>query len=305
MSDLFIDLHPDNNQWGHHYFTMDNGERLHYVRQGKGKSVILLHGWPGFWYDWRRVLPNLSKEADVICPDFLGFGNSDKPNKIPQEAYTPEAQAHRIIMMIRKLNLYDIVLVGYDIGARIAQTIIKLIPDRFTGLVLCNPSYPGIGDRRFQADAQREFWYQHLHNIPNGGKLIGLNREATRLYLEHFYTHWVGKKDALRPKEFDAIVDVYARDNGMERSITWYQAGAGTGLAGNPTINDKTVINNPTIILWGEKDPIFPAPWSDRLSDFFSNYRLFFLNDVGHFAPFEAPEEIINAIRLLRSENLN
>ncbi len=303
MSKHFIDLHPDSEEWGHYFLQTECDERIHYVQQGHGKTVILLHGWPGFWYDWRRVLPILSKDANVICPDFLGFGGSDKPNKRPEEAYTPEVQAERIVTLINKLDLDEIIIAGYDIGARIAQTIIQIMKERIAGLVLCNPPYPGIGERRFDATAQQQFWYQHFHNIPNAGKIIGHSRETTKLYLEHYYNHWVRKKDALRPKEFEAIVDVYSRDNGMERSIAWYQAGAGTGLRGNPMEEKVKIIDTPTIVLWSEKDPIFPSNWADQLHLYFRSHTLVRLKDVGHFIPFEAPEAIIKAIFQLREEN--
>jgi pimeloyl-ACP methyl ester carboxylesterase len=59
------------------------GVTLHHVRLGRGDPVLLLHGWPGFWYDWRRVLMPLSDVADVIAPDLRGFGDSDKPDLPP------------------------------------------------------------------------------------------------------------------------------------------------------------------------------------------------------------------------------
>ncbi len=71
--DAFLDLHPDDPRWGHNYGSGADQLRLHYVRQGCGPTVILLHGWPGFWYDWRRVIPQLAEEADVIAPDFEGL----------------------------------------------------------------------------------------------------------------------------------------------------------------------------------------------------------------------------------------
>jgi pimeloyl-ACP methyl ester carboxylesterase len=60
------------------------------LKEGEGTTVLLLHGWPGFWYDWRHVIEPLSKVADVIAPDFRGYGDSDKPDVTPMEGYTPE-----------------------------------------------------------------------------------------------------------------------------------------------------------------------------------------------------------------------
>ena len=68
--------------WTHHEATVD-GVRLHYVRQGAGTSVLLLHGWPGFWYEWAPVIPALAARHTVIVPDLRGFAYSDKPDVPP------------------------------------------------------------------------------------------------------------------------------------------------------------------------------------------------------------------------------
>jgi hypothetical protein len=85
-----LDRLPDDPAWGHGHVAGSGEVMLHYVRLGVGDPVLLLHGWPGFWYDWRRVLEPLSGFADVIAPDFRGFGESDKPDLPPAEGYTPE-----------------------------------------------------------------------------------------------------------------------------------------------------------------------------------------------------------------------
>jgi Glucose-6-phosphate dehydrogenase, C-terminal domain len=69
-----LDRHPDDPAWGHARVAGSGGVMLDYVRLGRGEPVLLLHGWPGFWYDWRRVVVPLSGIADVIAPDSRGFG---------------------------------------------------------------------------------------------------------------------------------------------------------------------------------------------------------------------------------------
>ena len=65
-------------QWDHRTAVV-NGINIHYVTQGQGAPVILLHGWPEFWYGWRKQIPVLSERFQVIAPDMRGFGYSDKP----------------------------------------------------------------------------------------------------------------------------------------------------------------------------------------------------------------------------------
>src|SRR5918992_1592516 len=89
----YLDRHPGDPEWGHAYGPGADGVRLHYVRRGHGEPVVLLHGWPGFWYDWRHVIVPLAEEADVMALDFRGFGDSDKPEGDPKDLYTQDHPA--------------------------------------------------------------------------------------------------------------------------------------------------------------------------------------------------------------------
>jgi len=74
--DLSFDI--DNVTFSHHMASV-NGIQMHYVIGGKGEPVILLHGWPETWYEWRHIMPSLAKNYTVIAPDLRGLGDSSKP----------------------------------------------------------------------------------------------------------------------------------------------------------------------------------------------------------------------------------
>jgi hypothetical protein len=74
-----LDRLPNDPAWGHGRVAGSGEVTLHYVRLGIGDPVLLLHGWPGFWYDWRRVLEPLSGFADVIAPASEGSANPTSP----------------------------------------------------------------------------------------------------------------------------------------------------------------------------------------------------------------------------------
>jgi len=288
---------PDDPRWGHAAAPGSDGVRLHYVRQGRGAPVLLLHGWPGFWYDWRRVIPALEPDADVIAPDFRGFGASDKPDLPPSDAYTPAVFAADMLALLDHLGLDDVVVAGHDIGATIAQTLARAAPARVRALVLFNPPYPGIGLRRFEPAAQAEAWYQHLHALPWADRLIGHDRDTVRLYLAHFYAHWSGRPEALHPEEFEAIVDAYARPGAVRGSIAYYKARAGARLREATADPAALRVAQPTTVLWGEADPVARSAWADRLPEFFPDLTLRLLPGVGHFVPVEAPDDAVAAIR--------
>lgn len=111
------DLLPEEIHCRHFFTTGENGVKIHYVREGEGTTVLLLHGWPGFWYDWRHVIEPLSKVADVIAPDFRGYGDSDKPDVTPMEGYTPEHFAKDVISLLDEQRIKSAIVVAHDIGA--------------------------------------------------------------------------------------------------------------------------------------------------------------------------------------------
>jgi pimeloyl-ACP methyl ester carboxylesterase len=300
VTDDLIDVRPDDPRWGHGEGPGAQDIRLHFVRMGVGPPIILLHGWPGFWYDWRRVLPRVAGDADAVAPDLRGFGGSDKPGRPPEEAYNPVALAADIGALLSHLELTDVVAVAHDIGATVAQALALAAPGTLRALVLLNPPYLGIGPRRFEYPIQREHWYQHFHAQPWSHELVGYNRDTVRIYLAHFYDHWVGRKESVRPPEFEAIVDEYARRGAIRGGFSYYRARwlarQREAAGGEEPDAARFAIHLPTVVLWGEEDPVIPVSWSDRIPEFFPNSTLRSLPGVGHFVPFEAPDEVVEAI---------
>jgi len=239
----------------------------------------------------------LSGIADVIAPDFRGFGESDKPDLPPADGYTPEILAEDVVALLDGLGIFRAVVAAYDIGATVAQTLALRHADRVRALALFNPVYPGIGERRFEPSVQREFWYQHFHALAWSDRLIAYDRETVRQYLAYFYDHWCGWKEAIREREFEAIVDTYARPGAVKASIAYYRARAAARQTQRAAPPGDSRIRQPTVIAWGELDPVILAAWSDRLGETFLDHELSLLPGIGHFVPIEAPEQTIETIR--------
>ena len=119
-----------------------DGFQLAYDRSGSGAGVLLLHGWPGDRMDYRDVVALLAGNADVVVPDLRGFGESDKHRLAPSDAYTAAAQARSVVALIDELELGQVVIVGYDVGSRVAQAVARQSPERVRALVV-SPPLPG------------------------------------------------------------------------------------------------------------------------------------------------------------------
>jgi pimeloyl-ACP methyl ester carboxylesterase len=274
-----------------------DGFRLAYDRTGEGPPVVALHGWPGSRRDYRDVAAALGGTVDLVVPDLRGFGESDR-HEAPPEASAAAGQAKSVLGLVDELGLERPVLVGYDIGSRVAQAVAQVRPDAVRALVI-SPPVPGVGERIVAVDPMREFWYQQFHRLPLSTELIDGRRDAVAAYLRHFWEHWSGPGWSPPDDELAALVDLYARPGAFAASIAWYRAGAGTVANAlrerAPALTDRLTV--PTTILWPTEDPLFPVAWSDRLGEFFTDVELRVLDGVGHFVPLEAAGEVVRAIR--------
>jgi pimeloyl-ACP methyl ester carboxylesterase len=276
-----------------------DGFRLAFDRFGTrgAPAVVLLHGWPGNRHDYRQVVPILDGVADIIVPDLRGFGGSDKHAVAVRHFYSASAQASSIVGLIKELGLSDVVIAGYDVGSRVAQSVARMHPDLVQALVL-SPPLPGAGDRVLTAKAQGEFWSQAFHQLPLAAQLIDGNHEAVREYLGHFWSHWSGPNFALSEDDLDRLASDYALPGAFTASIAWYRAGAGMiaqSLTELPP--DRAIkIHAPTDVLWPDHDPLFPREWADQLEHYFTDVRLHLANDAGHFTPLECPDQFAELI---------
>jgi pimeloyl-ACP methyl ester carboxylesterase len=264
---------------------------MHVVAMGDGPAIVMLHGWPGFWYDYRRVLPAARQLGRCIAPDFFGFGQSERVAGDPVVVADEDAFAADIVSLFDALELEDALVVGHDIGSAVGPAVVRLAPERVRGLVLLNPTHPYIGDKRFHPAALREAWYQSFHLLPLAERLIDGDRERVRVYLAHFYEHWAGD-ERISPDELERIVNTYAQRGAFASSIQWYRARERR----HTRQEIPSPISTPTIALWGDSDPMRPLDHREGFEFAFPNSRSQVLVGVGHFVPAEAPDAVVAAI---------
>lgn len=123
-------------------FAEVNDINVHYVRKGHGQPLILLHGWPEFWWCWHRNIPALATRFEVIAPDLRGFGDT---RDVGAQPAGPDTHVLDIIALADALGLDRFGLIAHDVGAYVAQQMARLLPARLTGLFFFNGPYPGIG----------------------------------------------------------------------------------------------------------------------------------------------------------------
>lgn len=148
-----------------HCFAEINGIRMHYVDEGQGPLVILLHGFPYLWYMWRRQILALAEAGyRVVVPDQRGFGQTDRPDAI--EAYDMSQAVGDMVGLMAAVGETSAVIIGHDLGAWVAQASAMLRPDLFRSLVMLNTPVPPRGKIKptvaLQAMAKGRV-YHHLY----------------------------------------------------------------------------------------------------------------------------------------------
>src|SRR3954468_432273 len=130
-----------------HCFAEVNGIRMHYIDEGQGPLVILLHGFPYLWYEWRRQIGALVGAGfRVVVPDQRGFGQTDRPDAI--DAYDISQSVGDVVGLMADLGETSAVIIGHDLGAWVAQAAAMLRPDLFRALVMLNTPVPPRGKVR-------------------------------------------------------------------------------------------------------------------------------------------------------------
>jgi pimeloyl-ACP methyl ester carboxylesterase len=227
------------------------------------------------------VLERLPAGVPALAPDLLGFGSAFH-GPVALDDVTAEAHARRL------LDTLDgaLVVAGYDIGSRIAQAMARLAPDRIAGLV-ATPAFPAMLRFATAPEMAQHYWYQHFHRLPLSTQLLDGRPEDVHAYLSHIWRTWAAR-DLTSDDAFAALVDDYARPGAFTASVAWYSA--------NPSGSQASIANR-TIVLWGDRDPLFPVAWAESLAESFTDAELRVLPGAGHFLPLEAPDAFADAVK--------
>ena len=263
------------------------GAALHVVRDGSGPPLLLLHGWPEFWWTWEPVMRLLASRYSLIVPDLRGFGDSDKPTG----PFGAADHAADLVAILGALGLGAVGIVGHDVGGAIMQVLAREAPARCAGLFFFDFVYPGIGARMNAPDRLIEIWYQSFHQLDIAPALVGASRETCRAYLGHILRHWAHRAEAFPDTVLDVYVDTFLKPGNLAGGFAHYKAANAARLAMMAgTAPALPPIKVPTCVRWAEHDPLFPAAWTDRLGETFADLDLAILPGVGHFPHREAPD---------------
>lgn len=281
-------------EWEHRYADV-NHIRLHYVTQGAGYPLVLLHGWPQTWFTWRKVIPPLARRFRVLAPDLRGLGDSGKP----PTGYDKRTVATDIWSLLQSLGIDRTAVVGHDWGGPVAFRLALDHPELVERLVIINARLPLTGDANFyRPEFVPERWYTFFHRVPDlPERLVSLDVEA---YVRYFLSHWSYREDLFTAEEIAEYVRAYSHPDALHAGFEYYRAHFREDKAQWEADRHRT-IDPPTLVLWGWNDPTNPPEWTDGYARFIPKLTIRFIRDCGHFVQEEKPEivwqEILSFLR--------
>jgi pimeloyl-ACP methyl ester carboxylesterase len=269
-------------------YIQTNGIRLHYVEAGNGPLVVLLHGFPEFWYSWRAQLPALAQRYHVVAPDLRGYNRSDKP----ESGYDVATLSADIAGLIETFGEREAAIVGHDWGGALAWSFAILYPDYTRRLAILNAPHPGVAVREARNPRQMaRSWYVGFFQL-RGLAERAITRNDYSMIWRTFRS--ADREHAwLTDLDIQRYVDAISRPGALTAALAYYrQLPRGSFLRLSP----MRTITGPTLVLWGEQDPYLGVELLDGLNQWVHDLRIERFPGAGHWLNQQEPKAVNDAL---------
>jgi len=269
--------------------------------------IILLHGFPESHRTWRHQIADLAEDHFVLAPDQRGFARSSKPEGVAN--YTPDKPVADMIALADRFDLKRFTLVGHDWGGAIAWMAALNHPDRVARLIIINAPHPFIFQKSMFDDmAQREA-SQYIRAFRN----TDLEKHIDSIGLSAFFDgSFMRHTDFEKVKDEKPIyLEQWGQPGAMTAMLNWYRASKLVVPPPGLTVplpdwllKAFPKIAVPTLVIWGMKDAALLPVQLDGLDELVEDLGIARLPDAGHFAPWEAPDDVAAALEPFLAEDV-
>jgi pimeloyl-ACP methyl ester carboxylesterase len=282
-----------------HHFADVNGLHLHYVQQGNGKKlVVLLHGWPEFWYSWRNQIPVLAEHFTVIAPDLRGFADSDKPKG--KENYHADIVAKDIVELIKHCGFDKAYIVGHDWGGAIAWTLAAKYDDVVEKLAVLNCPHPVLFAKALTSNIQQfgRSWYMFFFQLPAIPEFVLGN--TLRKFFTQAFKGWMHNPNNISEQDIDKYVQAYRQKDALTTSINYYRAAISAAFS--PAQRKENLVGYPKVkvpvqIIWGVDDKALGRELNDNLHKMVSDtLAIEWVENCSHWIMMDQPEIVNNTL---------
>jgi len=264
---------------------------------GRGRPLLLLHGYPQSRHMWHLVAPALARHYHVVCPDLRGYGDSSKPAAGPEHAaYSKRAMARDMVCVMAELGYQRFALAGHDRGGRVAHRLALDHPQRVERLCVMDIA----PTRHMFRTTDQHFatgYYHWFFLIQPGGLPERLIAADPEYWLREKLRRWAAPSARFDERAVREYLRCFATRDGIRASCDDYRAAAGIDLAHDEVDFGKRRIECPLLVLWGEHGFVHRSydvleVWR-QYADKVAGHTL----PSGHFLPEEAPERVVDSLR--------
>ena len=265
-----------------------NGLRFHYVEAGVGPLVVLLHGFPEFWYSWRYQIPALAQAGfHVVAPDLRGYNKSDKP--IGSRHYRVDLLADDIVGLIRGMGEQQATVVGHDWGGGIAWKVVSAYPEMVGRLIILNAPHPAAFMRELRTFTQlRKSWYMFVFQLPYIPEVMF--RAFNYAALERAFRRDPVRQDAFTSHDITLYKNAISEPGALTAGINYYRGNFLDFWRGPRWFNEP--ITTPTLVIWGEQDKYLNDGLLEGLSRWVSDLRIERIPHGSHWVQIDAHERV-------------
>lgn len=265
-----------------------NGIKLHTVQAGpkSGAPVILLHGFPEFWYGWRRQIPALAEAGcRVIVPDQRGYNLSDKPEGI--KSYDVTALVDDVLGLIKALDYEKVNLVGHDWGAVIAWALAITHPEKLHKLTIMNVPHPAVMRRflRRDPDQMRRSWYAGFFQLPWLPEWILSTGDFRAMVRAMKYS---AKENTFTTEDFEKYKEAWSQPGALSAMLNWYRA----AFRFPPKVPADPRVKVRTLMMWGIEDFALSRRMARPSMDYCDEGNLILFPEATHWMHLDAAEEV-------------
>jgi pimeloyl-ACP methyl ester carboxylesterase len=274
-----------------------NGVRLHYVTAGQGKLMLFLHGFPEFWYQWRKQLAEFGRDHQAVAVDMRGYNLSSKPESL--EAYQLPALIEDVRALATHLGHERFILAGHDWGGVVAWAFAAAWPERLEKLIIINAPHPAIFWRELQQNPAQRKASQYMLMLRSPGAEFALaagNYAAlVKVVLQPGLDEGYLTEDDRR-----AYLEAWSQPGALRGGLNYYRAsrvGPPAGDGGAAASLPPLAIQVPTLVIWGEQDTALLTGNLDGLNEFVPDLTIRRIPDGTHWVIHQKPELINHYIR--------
>jgi len=267
--------------------TVDDGVTLHVVRAGDPAHplVVLLHGFPDFWYGWRHQIPALVEAGfRVVVPDQRGYNLSDKPRGL--DAYRMGRLSADVAALVESEDRESAHVVGHDWGAAVAWDAALRRPESVDRFAVLNVPHPTVMERTLKTNPRQllRSWYMLYFQVPGLPEWF-LGRERASGVAD--VLRGSSNPGAFTPTDLDRYRRAFDRPGATRSAVNWYRA-----LLRRPDDPPRERVAAPTLVVWGEDDDALVSEMAAESLDYCPDGRLERFPDCSHWVHMEEPERV-------------